>query len=81
MTVPCMVLTLASIGASLGYTREWVRQTVKRSGAVMPREYKCAVANCDASPRPPRSYCHAHQVRFEPYGDPLGSKPQVLRLT
>jgi len=38
--------TLTSIGASLGLTRERVRQIVKRSGAEMPRKRRCAVADC-----------------------------------
>ena len=66
---------LASIGASLGFTRERVRQIVKQSGAHMPSEYTCAVKECETSPRAPRQYCYAHQLRFELYGDPLGSKP------
>jgi Sigma-70, region 4 len=66
---------LASIGSSLGFTRERVRQIVKQSGACMPWEYRCAVKDCETSPRSPRRYCYAHQRRVELYGDPLGSKP------
>jgi Sigma-70, region 4 len=66
---------LASIGASLGFTRERVRQIVKQSGAHMPREYTCAVKDCETSPRAPRQYCYAHQRRLELYGDPLASRP------
>jgi len=65
----------ASIGDSLGFTREWVRQIVKQSGAHMPWEYTCAVKDCETSPRAPRRYCYAHQRRLELYGDPLGSRP------
>jgi hypothetical protein len=69
---------LASIGASLGFTRERVRQIVKQSGARMQWEYKCAVKECYRSPRAPRRYCYAHQRRLELYGDALGSK-RLLR--
>jgi hypothetical protein len=65
----------ASIGASLGFTRERVRQIVEQSGAHMPWEYTCAVKDCETSPRSPRRYCQAHQRRLELYGDPLGSRP------
>jgi hypothetical protein len=65
----------ASIGASLGFTRERVRQVVKQSGAYMPWEYECAVEGCSTSPRAPRRYCSSHQRRLELHGDPLGSKP------
>jgi len=66
---------LAAIGASLGMTRERIRQIVRASGAVMPWQYRCAVKGCERSPRAPRRYCYAHQVRFRLYGDPLGTKP------
>jgi hypothetical protein len=66
---------LASIGASLGFTRERVRQIVKQSGARMPWEYRCAVKDCETSPRAPRRYCYAHQRRLDFYGDPLGIRP------
>jgi hypothetical protein len=72
--------TLASIGSSRGLTRERVRQIVKLAGARMPRAYKCAVEECHTAPRLPRIYCHAHQVRFELFGDPLGSSPVVPLL-
>jgi len=65
--------TLGSIAARIGLSRERVRQIVKLSGAHMPGDYKCAVEDCDTSPRSSRSYCHFHQVRFERYGDPLGT--------
>jgi Sigma-70, region 4 len=68
---------LGSIAARLGLSRERVRQIVKLSGAYMPGDYKCAVDDCDISPRSPRRYCYAHQVRFERYGDPLGTRPVV----
>lgn len=67
--------SLARIGASLGLTRERVRQIVKDSGAVMPLEYTCAVAAGARAPRAPRRYCFVHQRRFERYGDPLGARP------
>jgi hypothetical protein len=66
---------LARIGASLGLTRERVRQIVKDSGAVMPWAYICAVADCAKAPRAPHRYCFVHQDRFERYGDPLGARP------
>ena len=72
--------TLASIGLSRGLTRERVRQIVKLAGARMPRASKCAVEDCHIAPRLPRIYCHAHQVRFELFGDPLGSSPVVPLL-
>ena len=72
--------TLASIGSSCGLTRERVRQVVKLAGARMPRASKCAVEDCHTAPRLPRIYCHAHQVRFELFGDPLGSSPVVPLL-
>jgi hypothetical protein len=72
--------TLARIGASLGLSRERVRQVVKRSGAEMPRSRKCAAAGCDKLPDWPRSYCHNHQDRFELYGDPLGTGPAATLL-
>jgi Sigma-70, region 4 len=59
---------LARIGASLGVTRERVRQVVKQSGAPMPWEYQCAVDGCCTSPRSPRAYCSRHQLRLERYG-------------
>ena len=65
---------LASIGTSLGFTRERVRQIVKQSGARMPLGYVCAVRDCETSPRAPRRYCAAHQRRLELYGDPLGCR-------
>lgn len=67
--------TLASIGAAIGLTRERIRQLVKASGVAMPWDYKCAVKDCQASPRTPHAYCQAHRRRFERYGDPLGTKP------
>jgi hypothetical protein len=67
--------SLASIGVAVDLTRERVRQIVQRSGAAMPLEYKCAVKECSTSPRAPRRYCFAHQLRLERYGDPLGSRP------
>ncbi len=69
---------VASIGASLGLTRERVRQVVKQSGAYMPWEYKCAIDGCFTSPRTPMRYCHSHQRRFERYGDPLGVRLLLL---
>jgi hypothetical protein len=69
---------LASIGASLGFTRERVRQVVKQSGAHMPWEYECAVDGCFTSPRTPMRYCHSHQRRLERYGDPVGVRPLLL---
>lgn len=65
---------LASIGARIGLTRERVRQIVRDTGAVMPWGFKCAVRDCDTSPRAPARFCFAHQRRLERYGDPLGSK-------
>lgn len=65
--------TLASIGASLGFTRERVRQVVKQSGAYMPWEYKCAAEGCSTSPRAPKRYCSRHERRRERYGAPLGA--------
>jgi hypothetical protein len=56
---------LASIGVDLELTRERVRQIVRSSGARMPREYKCAVADCFTAPRSPQRYCHPHQHRLE----------------
>jgi hypothetical protein len=67
--------SMARIGASLGLTRERVRQIVKGSGAVMPWDYICAVADCAKAPRSAYQYCFAHQHRFERYGDPLGVRP------
>jgi hypothetical protein len=65
---------LTCIGASLGFTRERVRQIVKQSGAHMPWEYTCAVEGCSTSPRSPRRYCYRHQRRLELYGNPLGTR-------
>jgi hypothetical protein len=70
--------TLAGIGAAVGLTRERIRQIVKASGAPMPWDYKCAAKGCDTSPRMPNPYCSFHQVRFERFGDPLGSKPRLM---
>lgn len=72
--------TLTSIGASFRLTRERVRQIVKRSGADMPRSRRCAVADCDKLPCWPRRFCHDHQLRFERYGDPLGTLPAASLL-
>ncbi len=65
---------LAAIGADLGYTREWVRQIVDRSGALMPLECKCAVVGCAIAPRSAKTYCYRHRIRFERYGDPARSR-------
>jgi hypothetical protein len=46
--------TLAAIGASHGLSRELIRQIVKGSGAIMPRERNCAVEDCHTAPRSPR---------------------------
>jgi hypothetical protein len=70
--------TLAAIAARVDLTRERVRQIVKASGVPMPREYECAVKACKTSPRTPNAYCHAHQDRFERYGDPLGGKQRLM---
>lgn len=70
--------SLASIGASLGFTRERVRQVLKQSSAHMPWEYKCAVDGCFTSPRTPMRYYHSHQRRLERYGDPLGVRQLLL---
>jgi hypothetical protein len=67
--------TLAAIGVSLGLTRDRIRQIVKASGAVMPRDYKCAVRDCSTAPPWPHVYCQHHLSRFEKYGDPLGNRP------
>ena len=64
--------TLAAIGATVGLTRERVRQIVRAAGAVMPWDYKCAVPDCQRSPRTPNAFCFAHQRRLDRYGDPLG---------
>jgi integrase len=56
---------LASIGVDLDLTRERVRQIVRSAGARMPREYKCAVADCFKSPRAPQRYCFANQRRLD----------------
>jgi hypothetical protein len=65
---------MARIGASLGLTRDRVRQIVKASGADMPQDYVCAVEACDTAPHWPNSYCCMHQKRFERYGDPTGTR-------
>jgi len=67
--------TLGNIAASLALSRERVRQIVRQSGADMPSDFKCAVEDCDISPRSPHIYCRAHRVRFERYDDPLGTPP------
>src|ERR1022692_11823 len=72
--------SLTSIGVRLGLTRERVRQIVKGSGADMPRSRRCAVAECDKPQRRTGSYCHDHQLRFERYGSPLGTRPPTPRL-
>lgn len=64
---------LASIGASLGFTLERVRQVVKQSGAHMPWEDKCAVDGCFTSPRTPMRYCRSHQRRLERCRDRLAN--------
>lgn len=66
--------TLANIGATLGLTRERVRQIVKNADVPMPRDYTCAVRDCDTAPRSPNAYCSLHQRRFERFGDPLWIK-------
>jgi hypothetical protein len=71
--------TLTSIGASLGLTRERVRQIVKASGAEMPGDRRCGAARCETAPRPAKQYCAAHQHRFALYGDPLG-RPAAVQL-
>jgi Sigma-70, region 4 len=70
---------LSSIGASLGFTRERVRQIVRQSGARMPLEYRCAAKDCETAPRAPRRYCYTHQRRLELYSDPLGSRPLLRK--
>jgi hypothetical protein len=69
---------LAGIARSVDLTLERVRQIVKASGVAMPREYKCAVKACTTSPRTPNAYCHPHQIRFDRYGDPLGTAPRQM---
>ena len=64
---------MAQIGVALGLTRNRVRQIVKLSGAVLPREYTCAVEGCATAPFRPHRFCRSHRERFEKYGDPLGT--------
>jgi len=67
--------SLASIGVTLGLTRERVRQIVRDSGVAMPRDYKCAVPDCDVAQHAPNSYCFSHSRRLALYGDPLSAAP------
>jgi Sigma-70, region 4 len=62
--------TLAQIGATVGLTRERVRQIVKGSGALTPRDGKCGVQDCQTAPRPPNRYCHPHRRRLGRLDDP-----------
>lgn len=72
--------TLAGIGATLGYTRERVRQIVKFAGVVMPRGLRCAVKECGRSTRAPRLYCRIHQQHFDPQGTPSArSSARVMK--
>lgn len=69
--------TLSSIGASVGLTRERVRQIVKVSGAKMPKDRRCAVSSCSIVPGRDRDYCYLHKRRFALHGDPLVTGPTV----
>jgi len=57
--------TFASIGLTVGLTRERVRQIVKASGAVMPSEARCAEPGCNQTPRAPNTHCCAHRVHLK----------------
>lgn len=57
--------SFASIGLSLGLTRERVRQIVKASGAVMPTDVPCAVPGCEQTLRAPNTFCCQHRLRMK----------------
>jgi hypothetical protein len=70
--------SFATIGLSIGLTRERVRQIVKASGAVMPSEVRCAVPGCAQTPRAPNAFCYEHRTRLK--RDATASSPKVALL-
>jgi hypothetical protein len=71
--------TFASIGMSVGLTRERVRQIVKASGAVMPSEARCAEPECHQTPRAPNTYCYAHRSHLKRGDAASASKGRLLK--
>src|SRR5579862_5810539 len=71
--------TFASIGESVGLTRERVRQIVKASGAVMPSDVRCAEPGCKQRPRAPNLYCYAHRVQVKRDAAASTSKGPLLK--
>jgi hypothetical protein len=71
--------TFASIGLSVGLTRERVRQIVKASGAVMPSEARCAEPGCNQTPRAPNTYCYAHRLHLKRDAAASTSKAPLLK--
>jgi hypothetical protein len=71
--------SFASIGLSVGLTRERVRQIVKASGAVMPSELRCAVSGCDQTPRSPNTHCYAHRTRMKRDAADSASRGPLLK--
>jgi hypothetical protein len=66
--------SLTIIGSRFGLSCERVRQIVKASGVVMPKERRCKVDECQTIPPWPQAYCRRHQRRLDRYGDPLGTR-------
>jgi hypothetical protein len=71
--------SFASIGLRVGLTRERVRQIVKASGAVMPSDLRCAVPDCDQTPRAPNTYCYSHRLRMSRDAAALAPKAPLLK--
>lgn len=82
--------TLQEIGDSYGFTREYIRQILKRNGIAsidggnskkkkIERDIPCKVDGCVTTGSKTKGFCATHYMKFMNHGDPLYERKTIWK--